>query len=62
MFMNELLFFLKSQFTYKFASLTTLRRLTCIHAKLFPTVKRRMCIHVLRHYFSESSGSRLGDP
>ena len=45
------------------------------HAKLFPTVKRRMCIHVLRHYsrnsysnfgrhaiFSESSGSRLGDP
>ena len=54
-------------------TLTTSRRLTCIHAKLFPTVKRRMCIHVLRHYsrnsysgrhaiFSESSGSRLGDP
>ena len=55
--------------------LTTLRRLTCIHAKLFPIVKRRTCIHVLRHYsrnlysnfgrhaiFSESSGSRLGDP
>ena len=55
--------------------LTTSRRLTCIHAKLFPTVKRRMCIHVLRHYsrnsysnfgrhaiFSDSSGSRLGDP
>ena len=55
--------------------LTTSRRLTCIHAKLFPTVKRRTCIHVLRHYsrnsysnfgrhaiFSESSGSRLGDP
>ena len=55
--------------------LTTSRRLTCIHAKLFPTVKRRTCIHILRHYsrnsysnfgrhaiFSESSGSRLGDP
>ena len=55
--------------------LTTLRRLMCIHAKLFPTVKWRMCTHVLRHYsrnsysnfgrraiFSESSGSRLGDP
>ena len=55
-------------------ALTTSRRLTCIHAKLFPTVKRRTCIHVLRHYsrnsysnfgrhaiFSESSGSRLGD-
>ena len=55
--------------------LTTSRRLTCIHAKLFPTVKRRTCIHVLRHYsqnsysnfgrhtiFSESSGSCLGDP
>ena len=54
---------------------TTSRRLTCIHAKLLPTVKRRTCIHVLRHYsrnsysnfgrhaiFSESSGSRLGDP
>ena len=52
--------------------LTTSRWLTCIHAKLFPTVKRRTCIHVLRHYsrnsyfgrhaiFSESSGSRLGD-
>ena len=48
---------------------------TCIHAKLFPTVKRRTCMYVLRHYswnsysnfgrraiFSESSGSRLGDP
>ena len=54
-------------------SLTTSRRLTCIHAKPFPTVKRRTCIHVLRHYsrnsyfdrhaiFMESSGSRLGDP
>ena len=50
--------------------LTTSRRLTCIHAKLFPTVKRRTCIHVLRHYsnfgrhaiFSESNASRLGDP
>ena len=55
--------------------LTTSRRSTCMHAKLFPTVKRRTCIHVLRHYsrnsysnfgrhaiFSESSGSRLGDP
>ena len=55
--------------------LTTSRRLTCLHAKLFPTVKRRTCIHVLRHYsrnsysnfgrhaiFSESSGSRLVDP
>ena len=43
--------------------------------KTFPTVKRRTCIHVLRHYsinscsnfgrhgiFSESSGSRLEDP
>ena len=29
---------------------TTSRRLTCMHAKLFPTVKRRTCIHVLRHY------------
>ena len=27
--------------------LTTSRQLTCIHAKLFPTVKRRTCIHVL---------------
>ena len=56
-------------------ALTTSCRLTCIHAKLFPTVKRRTCIHVLRHYsrnsysnfgrhaiFLESSGSRLGDP
>ena len=47
----------------------------CVHAKLFRTVKRRTCIHVLRYYsrnsysnfgrhaiFSESSGSRLGDP
>ena len=55
--------------------LTTSRLLMCIHAKFFPTVKRRTCIHVLRHYsrylysnfgrcaiFSESSGSRLGDP
>ena len=53
--------------------LTTSRWLTCIHAKLFPTVKWRTCIHVLRHYsrnsyfgryaiFSESSGSCLGDP
>ena len=52
---------------------TTSRRLTCIHGKLFPTVKWRTCIHVLRHYsrnsyfgghaiFSESSGSHLGDP
>ena len=54
---------------------TTSCRLTCIHAKLFPTVKRRTCIHVLRHYsrnsysnfgrhaiFSQSSGSRLWDP
>ena len=53
----------------------TSRRLTCIHAKLFPTVKRRTCIHILRHYsgnsysnfgrhaiFLGSSGSRLGDP
>ena len=52
--------------------LTTSRRLTCIHAKLFPTVKRRT---FMRHYsrnsyssfgrhaiFSESGGSRLGDP
>ena len=56
-------------------TLTTPRRMTCIHVKLFLTVKRRTCIHVLRHYFrnsyynfgrhaifSESSGSRLGDP
>ena len=56
-------------------SLTTSLWLTCIHAKLFPTVKRRTCIHVLRHYsrnsycnfgrhaiFSESSWSCLGDP
>ena len=34
--------------------LTTSRRLTCIHAKPFPTVKRRTCIHVLRHYFRNS--------
>ena len=53
----------------------SLSRLTCIHTNLFPTVKRRTCIHVLQHYsrnlssnfgrhaiFSESSGSRLGDP
>ena len=26
----------------------------CIHAKLFPTVKRRTCIHVLRHYSRNS--------
>ena len=32
--------------------LTTSRRLTCIHAKLFPTVKRRTCIHDLRYYQS----------
>ena len=37
--------------------LTTSRRLTCIHTKLFPTVKRRTCIHVLRHY-SRNSYSR----
>ena len=39
--------------------------------KLFPTVKRRTCIHDLRHYSRnsysnfgryEASGSRLGDP
>ena len=55
--------------------LTTSHWLTCIHTKLVPTVKRRTCIHVLRHYsrnsysnfgrhaiFSESSGSHLGDP
>ena len=46
--------------------LTTSRRLTCIHAKLFPTVKWRTCIHVLRHYSRNSNsnfgGSRLGDP
>ena len=55
--------------------LTTSRRLTWKHAKLFPTVKRRTCIHVLRHYsrnsysnfgrhatFSESSGSQFGRP
>ena len=55
--------------------LTTLRQLTCTHAKLFRTVKQRTCIHDLRHYsrnsysnfgryaiFSESSGSHLGDP
>ena len=55
--------------------LTTSHRLMCIHAKLFPTVKRRTCIHVLQHcsrnsysnfgrcgIFSESSRSRLGDP
>ena len=55
--------------------LTTLRRLTCVHSKrIHPTVNRRTCIHVLRHYsrnlysnfgrhaiFSESSWSRLGD-
>ena len=34
--------------------LTTSGRLTCIHAKLFPTVKRRTCIHVLRHYSRNS--------
>ena len=61
------------EFLNENGSLTTSRRLTCIHAKLFPTVKRRTCIHVLWHYsrnsyfgrhaiFSESSGSRLGDP
>ena len=27
--------------------LTTSSRLTCIHAKLFPTVKRRACMHVI---------------
>ena len=42
------------------ACLTTLRRLTCIHGKLFPTVKRRTCIHVLRHY-SRNSYSTLAD-
>ena len=50
--------------------LTTSRRLTCIHAKLFPTVKQRTCIYVLRHYSRNSycnfgrhaSGSRLVDP
>ena len=58
---------------YKVFGLTTSRRLTCIHAKLFPTVKRRTCIHILRCYsrnsysgrhaiFSESSRLRLGDP
>ena len=49
------------------APLTTLRRLMCIRAKVFPIVKRRTCVHILRHYsrhaiFTESSGSRLGDP
>ena len=33
---------------------TSCRWLTCIHAKLFPTVKRRTCIHVLRHYSRNS--------
>ena len=42
-----------------FNNLTTLGRLTCIHAKLFPTVKRRTCIHVLRHY-SGNSYSNFG--
>ena len=40
-------------------SLTTSRQMTCIHAKLFPTVKRRTCMHVLRHY---SRNSYFGDP
>ena len=36
--------------------LTTSRWLMCIHAKLFPTVKRRTCtrIHVLQHYSRNS--------
>ena len=34
--------------------LTTSCRLTCIHANLFPTVKWRTCIHVLRHYSRNS--------
>ena len=42
---------------WKSALLTTSRRLTCIHAKLFPTVKRRTCIHVLRHYSRNSYSS-----
>ena len=37
-----------------FISLTTLHRLTCVHTKLFPTVKRRTCIHVLQHYSRNS--------
>ena len=49
-------------------TLTASRRLTCIHTKHFPTVKRRTCVHDLRHYSRNSyfvrhaSGSRLGDP
>ena len=35
-------------------ALTTSRRLMCIHAKPFPNVKRRTCIHVLRHYYRNS--------
>ena len=45
--------------TYLMHCLTTSRRLTCIHAKLFPTVKQRMCIHVFQHY-SRNSYSNFG--
>ena len=51
-----------SKISFKISSpLTTSRRLTCIHAKLFPTVKRRTCIHDLRHYSRNSYSATLAD-
>ena len=59
-------------FCYKFAVQLLYVLCTWIHTfHLFPTVKQRTCIHDLQHYsrnsyrhavFSETSGSRLGDP